>query len=126
MTDFRWRRIKQKIFEIHPTKDIWNLLTCVVVKFFHYCQLWYPPKDWIFFLFTIIFCHKTIYVLITYVKNFMSKRSTQKKGILKLPTCVVVRDNFTITNCNIHVGRFQISFLLWISWTWNLVYMLST
>jgi len=44
------------------------------------------------------FWHKTIYILITCVKIFKSKRSTQKKDIRNLPTYIFVRKIFTIAN----------------------------
>jgi len=66
-------------------------------KNFHYFQLWCPPEGWKIVLLPWNFHHKTISMLITCVTNFKAKRFTQK-DIQNLPTCVIVKDNFTTAN----------------------------
>jgi len=78
--------------KIHPKKDVQNLPTCVVVKQFHYCQLWHPPKGWkIAYLLWLFFMQDHFYV-----NNISAKLRGQKihtqKDIRNLSTCVVVRE----------------------------------
>jgi len=63
--------------KIYQRKDIRNLLTCVVVKCFSLLPTLTLSQGLNFF-FHMNFCYKTIYMLITCVKNFKFKRSTQK------------------------------------------------